>query len=315
MNNEPAGEAASRPRRKPPFIERIHRRRLRRPRHRRLKSTSVLPALLTLGNGLAGFASIHFATKDALGEAKLANLATAAWLILVAMICDLLDGRLARMRRQTSDFGGQLDSLSDVISFGVAPAILMLRTTVYGMRQFSISYHGLAIERVVWCIAAVYVSCAVMRLARFNVENEPDESAHMEFGGLPSPGAAAPIMTLVLLMISLLNKQWVEDRYLLATASVILPIVTLAMALLMVSRFRYVHLPNQYIRGKKPFEYIIKLLVLLLIGVLQPFVAGAVFAIGFALSGPIGALWRTSRAPTPADQGVSQPAKGPPGTT
>lgn len=315
MNNEPADEAGTRPRRKPPFIERIRSRRLRRPRHRKLKNTSVLPALLTLGNGLAGFASIHFATKDALGEARLVNLATAAWLILVAMICDMLDGRLARMRRQTSDFGGQLDSLSDVISFGVAPAILMLRTTVYGMRQLSISSHGLAIERVIWCIAAVYVACAALRLARFNVENEPDESAHMEFGGLPSPGAAAPIMTLVLLLISLLKKQWFAEAYLLATACVILPIVTLAMALLMVSRFRYVHLVNRYIRGKKPFEYIIKLLVLVLIGVLRPFVAGTVFALGFALSGPIGALWRASRAPTPADQGVSEPAKGPPDAT
>lgn len=311
MNDEPAGQTPTTQRLKPRLIERIRHGRVRRLRRRRLKSTLVLPALLTLGNALCGFASIHFATKDGLGQAKLGNLATAAWLILGSMIFDMLDGRVARMSRQATDFGGQLDTLSDVVSFGAAPAVLMLRTTVYGMRELAITSHGLAIERVVWCIAAAYFACATLRLARFNVENTPKEVDHMDFRGLPVPGAAAPILTLVLLLKSLLARQWIAPRYLLPAASVVLPIVTVAVALLMVSRIPYLHLVNQYIRGKKRFEYIIKLLVLVLIGLLQPFVVGAVFAIGFVLSGPIVAVRRRRHAPKPVGQGAGQTPQRP----
>jgi len=311
MNGEPAGETPTPQRRKPRLIERIRRGRARRPQRRRLRATLVLPALLTLGNGLCGFASIHFATKDGLGQAQLLNLAIAAWLILASMVCDMLDGRVARMSRQATDFGGQLDTISDVISFGAAPAVLMLRTTVYGMRQLAIGSHSLAIERVVWCVAAAYFACAALRLARFNVENTPREVDHMDFRGLPVPGAAAPILTLVLLLKSLLDKQWLSPRYLLPAASVVLPLVTVAVCLLMVSRIPYLHVVNQYIRGKKRFEYIVKLVVLGLIAVLQPFIAGVVFAIGFALSGPVAAIRRRGHAPKPVGQGVDQTTEGP----
>jgi len=311
MKNEPGGETLARRRLKPRLIDRIRRGRARRPRRRRLKATLVLPALLTLGNGLCGFASIHFATKDGLGQAQLVNLAIAAWLILASMVCDMLDGRVARMSRQATDFGGQLDTLSDVVSFGVAPAVLMLRTTVYGMRQLAIGSHTLAIERVVWCVAAAYFACAILRLARFNVENTPKEVDHMDFRGLPVPGAAAPILTVVLLLKSLLDRQWVAPRYLLPAVSVVLPIVTVAVCLLMVSRIPYLHVVNQYIRGKKRFEYIVRLLALGLLAVVQPFVAGVVFAFGFALSGPVAAIRRRRHAPKPVGQGAGQTTKGP----
>ena len=155
---------------------RAARRRARRERNQRriLKTTAVLPSLFTISNGLLGFA---------------------------AMICDMLDGRLARLTRRTSDFGGQLDSLCDVISFGVAPAVLMLRTVMgavhgqVGKVAFLAPLSDVGIERILWCAAGVYVAGAALRLARFNVENEPDESAHMLFRGLPSPGAAAAVAT------------------------------------------------------------------------------------------------------------------------
>ena len=275
------------------LIDRIRRNRIRHPhRRRRLRSTSVLPALMTLGNALAGFAAIHYATKDALGEGQLSNLAIASWLIVAAMICDTLDGRLARMTRQTSDFGGQLDSLSDIISFGVAPAVLILRLSVTGLRIMEIPAHGLAVERLVWCIAGVYVACAALRLARFNVENEPDESAHMEFRGLPSPAATVPIIAMVLLTKHLADKGWLGLELVMQIASVALPVVTIVMAMLMISRFRYPHLINQYIRGKKPFGYLVKLLVVVLAALLQPFITAAVLSLAFALSGPILALRR-----------------------
>ena len=275
------------------LIDRIRRNRIRHPhRRRRLRSTSVLPALMTLGNALAGFAAIHYATKDALGEGQLSNLAIASWLIVAAMICDTLDGRLARMTRQTSDFGGQLDSLSDIISFGVAPAVLILRLSVTGLRIMEIPAHGLAVERLVWCIAGVYVACAALRLARFNVENEPDESAHMEFRGLPSPAATVPIIAMVLLTKHLADKGWLGLELVMQIASVALPVVTIVMAMLMISRFRYPHLINQYIRGKKPFGYLVKLLVVALAVLLQPFITAVVLSLAFALSGPILAFRR-----------------------
>lgn len=286
------------------------RRGLRAPR-RILRRTSVLPSLFTISNGLAGFGAIHFATKEAGSfEARLANLAIAAWLIFAAMICDMLDGRVARMTRRTSDFGGQLDSLCDVISFGVAPAMITLRAVVGALRQISVEPR-IATERTVWCIAGVYVACAALRLARFNVENEPDESAHMDFKGLPSPGAAAAVAGAILLFDHLVNSKgwgWLSSAWLsefpqrfaqpwaLGMISVVLTAVTLVAGLLMVSRFRYVHLVNYYIRGKRPFSYLVKLVIVVLAALIEPFLTLALVTLGYAASGPVGATVRKLRA-------------------
>ncbi|MCK4275631.1 MAG: phosphatidylcholine/phosphatidylserine synthase, partial [Phycisphaerae bacterium] len=286
----------------------------RRGRRRILRSTSMLPALFTLSNGLAGFGAIHFATKDALGSANMRNLAVAAWLIFVAMVCDMLDGRLARMTRRTSDFGAQLDSLCDMISFGVGPAVLMLATVVMVLRgqvqrvSFLESY--LAVERVVWCAAGVYVACAALRLARFNVESEPDESAHMDFRGLPTPGAAATVGGMVLLFghLTQIERGWQSSPWILAAVSITLPVVTLGTALLMVSRFRYPHLVNQYIRGRRPFGYLVKLVLLALAAIWQPFVTLAVLTMAYTLSGPVTASLRLLRATKASPSSDEAPA-------
>ncbi|RPI61386.1 MAG: hypothetical protein EHM48_05720, partial [Planctomycetaceae bacterium] len=175
-----------------------------------LRSTAVLPAMFTLANGLFGFGAIYLAMHDRPAQ-DYSNLATAAWFIYLAMVCDMLDGRLARWARKTSDFGAQLDSLCDSVSFGVAPGILMIQTVLaalqaspeHSMRHFLMDFQ--ATERVLWCIGAAYMACAILRLARFNVENVPDESAHMNFRGLPSPGAAAVVAAMMLLFVHLEN--------------------------------------------------------------------------------------------------------------
>jgi CDP-diacylglycerol--serine O-phosphatidyltransferase len=279
-----------------------HRRRRARTRRRILQSTALLPGLLTIANGLSGFASIHFATKDALGQASLANLGVAAWFIFLAMFFDMLDGRVARMTRRTTDFGGQLDSLCDIISFGAAPAVLMLRTVILALRGHEIEpvvflSKTAGMERVVWCIAGLFLACTALRLARFNVENVPDESAHMNFRGLPSPGAAAPVAALVLLFEHLAGFEtgWRSRPWLLAAVSVAMPLMTLAGGLLMVTRFRYTHVVNQYIRGRRPFGYLVKLVVIGLAALLEPYVTLAVITVGYALSGPTGAAWRLLR--------------------
>jgi len=279
-------------------------------RLRILRRTSVLPACFTLLNGLAGFGAIHFATKHDLGAplnlttgaGALFNLKIAALLLIGAMIWDMLDGRLARMTRTTSDFGAQLDSLCDIISFGLAPAILMLRASASILRSQTGQY--LPIERIIWCIAGVYVTCTALRLARFNVETDRDELAHMDFRGLPSPGAAAGVATMVLLFVHLMKKSqewpWLSAGGLQLTMSVLLPILTLASALLMVSRFRYPHMVNHYIRVRRPFSYLVKLVLLILAAVLEPYVTFAAAALIYILSGPVRAVWVRLRYTHPA---------------
>ncbi len=231
---------------------------LKRVRRPRLKHITILPSLVTILNGVCGFAAIVFAGKGAqLGSGQFSYFAMSGYMILLAMIADMLDGRLARMNQSTSSFGGQLDSLCDIISFGVAPAFLMLKVLEYKMSGFAGFNPTTAtfLERFIWVAAAGYISCAAIRLARFNVENEEDESAHMSFIGLPTPAAAGVIVSLVIL-----HQETLPSLNIIIYA---LPFCALGSAVLMVSRIRYPHILNQYLRGKKPFSYLIRVLLLL----------------------------------------------------
>jgi CDP-diacylglycerol--serine O-phosphatidyltransferase len=248
---------------------------LRRVRRQRLKSITVLPSLITILNGVCGFAAIAFASKGAtVGinhfsyyKLTLPYFAMAGYMILLAMIADVLDGRLARMSKSTSSFGGQLDSLCDIISFGVAPAFLMLKVLEYKLAGFAelnpafVSF----LQRFIWLVAAAYISCAAIRLARFNVENEEDESAHMSFMGLPSPAAAGVIVSLVIFHQETLPELSAKSAqaYLICENAIMyaLPFLALGVAVLMVSRIRYPHVLNQYIKGKKPFAHLIRVLL------------------------------------------------------
>jgi len=241
---------------------------LRQVRKQRLKYITILPSLITILNGVCGFTAIIFASKGAeLGNGQLSGgpqtpffafgattyFAMSGYMILLAMIADMLDGRLARKVKNTSSFGGQLDSLCDIISFGVAPAFLMLK--ILECRLESVSFAGESLlQRFVWLAAAAYISCAAIRLARFNVENEEDESAHMSFMGLPTPAAAGVIVSLVIF------HQETIPTFAIVCA---MPFFALGISILMVSRIRYPHILNQYFRGKKPFAYLIRVLLLL----------------------------------------------------
>lgn len=246
------------------------RRFLGRVRRKPVRYITILPSLVTILNGACGFAAIVFASKvSELGDSSSGYFVMAGYMILLAMVADMLDGRLARMSHSTSSFGGQLDSLCDVISFGVAPAFLALNLMQHKIDEFSAINPLLEsfLVRFAWLTAAIYISCAAIRLARFNVENEEDESAHMSFMGLPSPAAAGVIVSLAIFHQESLPDIAVKSH----TAYVIfenaisysLPFLLLATATLMVSRVRYSHLLNQYLRGKKPFDYLIRALLLL----------------------------------------------------
>jgi CDP-diacylglycerol--serine O-phosphatidyltransferase len=237
---------------------------LRRVRRQRLKYITILPSLFTILNGVFGFTAIIFAGKGSgmLSEhtkipfftfGSTTYYAMSGYMILVAMIADMLDGRLARKVQSTSSFGGQLDSLCDVISFGVAPAYLMLNVLDTALASIGLGDESF-LQRFIWLSAATYISCAALRLARFNVENEEDESAHMSFMGLPTPAAAGVIVSLIIF-----------HQETLPTFAVIciMPFLALGISILMVSRIRYPHILNQYLRGKKPFAYLIRVLLLL----------------------------------------------------
>jgi len=271
---------------------------LRRMRRQRLSNITILPSLITILNGVCGFSAIFFASKGIMAGAdnfayhklQLPYFALAGYMILVAMIADMLDGRLARMSQSTSSFGGQLDSLCDVISFGVAPAFLMVKMLEYKLTEFA--EFGAVLEsfigRFVWLTAAAYLSCSAIRLARFNVENEEDESAHMSFVGLPTPAAAGVIVSLVIFHQELLSKADGGSEasvFFGNTILYLLPFLALGVGILMVSRIRYPHIVNQYIKGKKPFAHLIRILLFLAVVIWSRQAALVVIFCGFAASG------------------------------
>ncbi len=265
---------------------------LRKVRRQRLNYITVLPSLITLMNGLCGFTAIVLAAR-APEQSALGNFtpfALSGYLILVAMIADMLDGRVARMSQNTSSFGGQLDSLCDIISFGAAPAFLALKILEYNLNMYiesEVLYKYL--QRFIWLAAATYLSCTAIRLARFNVENEEDESAHMSFIGLPSPAAAGVIASLTIFYQEIVPE--LADKgshfYIIMESTIVytLPFVVIGMGLLMVSRIRYSHVLNEYFKGKKPFTYLLSCLAVLgLIVFVRQFALVTGFC-AFALSG------------------------------
>jgi len=229
---------------------------LRRVRRQRLRYIAILPSLITLINGICGFAAIVFASRGAEGSIfhDISNFAWAGNMIIVAMIADMLDGRIARISKTTSSFGGQLDSLCDMISFGVAPAFLVLKVMSYKLAAQN-GFWG----RFIWLAAAIYVACAAIRLARFNVENEEDETSHMSFIGLPTPAAAGVLASLVMFYQNVMPKWDVETSLYTVSETIViyaLPFVTIGIAVLMISRIPFIHAVNRYLKGRKPVAYL-----------------------------------------------------------
>src|SRR5688500_13572607 len=160
------------------------------------------------------------------------------------MIFDALDGRLARFTRHTTDFGGQLDSLADVVSFGAAPAFIALQLFRVEVLDRNPDI-PIALSRLNWAIGALYFSCAALRLARFNVSNEHGEQHHFSFLGLPSPGAGGAVCAWILMQQDLralghgispdvVRGGGVATAYHLANACIyLLPLIVLGTGLLM----------------------------------------------------------------------------------
>ena len=246
----------------------------RRPR--RLRSIALLPTLITLGNGVCGVVAI-FKTGQFMAAGNERTAQAAAWLILAAMVFDALDGFVARLTRTASSFGAQLDSLCDLITFGVAPAFLTYAMTRNTVEDFW--------ARPVQAVCVLYAMCALIRLARFTVETTPDESSHREFAGLPSPAAAGVLASAVLPTAAL--SSWSPP--LAAVIPHMLPGLALATGILMVSRVKFAHVVNRVLKGKRPFITLVEIVIAaILFNVFREFAFFIAF-FGYALSGPL--LW------------------------
>jgi CDP-diacylglycerol--serine O-phosphatidyltransferase len=192
--------------------------------------------------------------------------ALAGYMIFLGMVADVLDGHVARISQSTSSFGAQLDSLCDVISFGAAPAFLMLKLVEVEFRrlQFTDNDFNLFFGRAVFFVAIIYAMCAVIRLARFNVENKEEDPNHLSFAGLPSPPAAGLVVSIVIFhqdfLPKIVEKSGGFFRALEPAVVWILPAVTLAAGLLMVTRVPYPHVVNLLLRGKKRFSVFLAVL-------------------------------------------------------
>ena len=312
--------------------QREHRRRRIRRHGRRayIRSVYSLPSLATLGNAICGFGAIYVSAMHVdpqttsndpwtLFFAQRQFLA-AAYLIFVSMLFDALDGRLARFARHTTDFGGQLDSLADVISFGAAPAFLSLQLFLHETQS---SWLPPVLTRTIWAIGALYMSCAAIRLARFNVSNEHGEQHHFSFLGLPSPGAASVVAGLVLIQQDLaepMYKLGVQVHPALAHVAYamvwILQPIVLGSGLLMVSTIRYPHLVNRYLRGRKSIERLVAVLFILLLLIIVHRYTIGIGCLLYALWGPLSwAMARLRRrgigAPRPAANAAGSAAADP----
>jgi CDP-diacylglycerol--serine O-phosphatidyltransferase len=275
----------------------------------RIPRVSILPSLCTLGNALCGFGAITFTTKALLASDTAASVFRqdvrwAGYLVIFAMVFDALDGRLARFARATSDFGGQLDSLADAISFGVAPAFLMNRVVVEGLHN--VMPAGLVeVLRIAWVCGAVYLGCTLIRLARFNVENVHDEEAHLSFRGLPSPAAAGALVSLIIVMADF----W-PDRAAGMLCTVMLwclPAVAVVLGILMVSNLRYSHMLNQLVRGRRPVSHLVMVLLTLALAVVLREIILPVSFGAYALSGPVTGIWRRLRRRRARREGQGPP--------
>jgi CDP-diacylglycerol---serine O-phosphatidyltransferase len=276
-----------------------------------VKKIAIIPTLLTLGNAVCGFSAIAAASKiglvrlgadsGGLGESAALDdwyFALSGWLIVAAMVFDALDGYVARLSKSASDFGVQLDSLCDAISFGLAPAFLLLRLGP-GWEPMRRLHQGLAM------IAALYMVCAILRLARFNVQSTLEPGGVKRFRGLPSPAAAGCLASFAILRGGELHRVWNIDPQSVQTAIQILaPLGGLAVALLMVSRLPYPHLTRQILRGRRPFSHLVQVVVALFVIVTVRDLALVLLFWIYALAVPLRYLWLRSYRSVPAPEGA-----------
>jgi len=220
----------------------------------------ILPNLFTTGNLFCGFWSIISVFDDKFFYAAVA--------ILLASVFDALDGKVARLSGATSKFGVQYDSLADLVSFGIAPALLAFS---WALRPYG---------RFGWLAAFLFVVCGALRLARFNVQTASGEVKY--FKGLPIPAAASMIALTILLYLHLVETVWVKD--------IVILVMIYILAFLMVSNIRYFSFKELDLAKRKPFSLFIFVVLSMIVIIMEPTIVSFGFVLSYIFSGPINLL-------------------------
>jgi CDP-diacylglycerol---serine O-phosphatidyltransferase len=238
-------------------------------RERLSRGLFVLPTLFTVGNLFCGYLSIWSSIRGTFD--------ISAYLIIAAGILDALDGRIARMTHSTSAFGEQYDSMADLVSFGVAPAVLAYS---WGLADF---------HRLGWMVSFLFVVCGSMRLARFNIQAHVVDKRY--FVGLPIPAGAGTIATVVLATPErLVSRVWMGG----------LLGLTIVLSYLMISTIRYRSFKDLDLRRRRPAWILPAIALFFAIIAYRPEIALATLALVFVASGPVGKLLSLTRRPEPA---------------
>jgi len=241
------------------------RKRNKFSRDKMKKGIYVLPNLFTTASLFAGFYSIIASLYGRFSHAAAA--------ILVAMVLDGLDGRMARLTNTTSKFGAEYDSLADLVAFGVAPAILIY---VWALAPYG---------KWGWMTCFLFVTCGALRLARFNVQiNIIDKGV---FNGLPIPAAAMVVASTVIL----LHHLGIEGPY--PHVSILFAVFFLS--LLMVSSIKFYSFKDVHYFVRRPFMTFVLIVLILIIVIAEPQITIFTFSVGYGLSGPVWFLIRVAR--------------------
>ena len=231
------------------------------PEKKPAKGIYLLPNLFTTAGLFAGFYAIVAAMKGLYDTAAIA--------IFIAMLTDTLDGRVARMTNTQTKFGAEYDSLSDMVAFGVAPALVI----------YSWSLHNLG--KMGWLAAFIFTACGALRLARFNTQVDTADKRY--FQGLPIPAAAAMIASLV----------WTGEHYGVPNfvTSIIIFFYTVATAGLMVSNIRYYSFKEFDLTNKVPFVSILVIVLVFAAISIDPPQTLLLIFLCYGLSGPVLTIW------------------------
>ncbi|HEY9072725.1 MAG TPA: CDP-diacylglycerol--serine O-phosphatidyltransferase [Desulfobaccales bacterium] len=254
------------------------RKRRKRKDRRRLRGVFLLPNLITSGSLFAGFYAIIAAIDG--------RFYTAAWAIFIALVLDGLDGRIARLTKTTSGFGVQYDSLADLVSFGVAPSLLVYLWALKPYHQFG------------WVAAFLFIVCGALRLARFNVQQGSMDPRY--FNGLPIPAAAMMIATSIAFYYEI--GEWAPQKHIYILATIYL------LSFLMVSNVKYVSFKKVELFRRHPFHTLVGLVLVCVVIAANPDIMGFLVMVIYVASGPISTFYYYRRpAPLPKEEELPAP--------
>ena len=216
----------------------------------------ILPSIFTSLSLFCGFYSITASLSG--------NFIQASWALIIAALFDAADGRIARLTRSVSKFGENYDSLVDMISFGAAPAILVYTWVLQPFGRWG------------WLAAFLYIICVALRLARFNLQTSSSENKY--FQGLPSPPSGVMLAATVILFSSFHFDE---------ALTIVIPLITAVLALLMVSNLRYYSFKDVDFRKRRPFNVLVALILLLILFLAEPEILLFAGAALYVMSGPV----------------------------